>query len=425
MYYRLLAMRYSFLTVSLVLAVIPWCTLGKKVPLMKTGSVSHPFRELKLLPLEKSMKAASSSVPNSDPMTSIDAVYYVGPVDINGQTFQVIYDTGSNLLWVPSAACGTTCAGREEFRGQSTDTGQNFKVQYGSGDVTGDLVHAPVTLADASLSSFKLGLANDVQFSDFDTSQFDGILGLAWPSLSASENAASLVPSLHSAGQIPANLFTIYLAPDGSGGELSLGEIDETRYTGELSYLPLIAEQWWTVNLDSVQVDSVPVVTGPKVAILDSGTSLIVGPAADVTALMDAVQTRAGVPVYFDARSQVYAIHCSDVGALPDLTFTLSGADNQKFLFTMPGASYVLKGLSTDSNTCPIALQGTSGLGQVDWIIGDPFLRTFYSVYDYEGSRVGLAAAYPSAGSVVPGASSVASTSLIATVVVSVIAILY
>ena len=418
-------MRYSFLVATCLLAVTPSLIFCKKVPLVKSASVSVPVRELRVLPLGKSVQASSSDLPNSDQMQSVHAVYYIGPVEVNGQTFQVIYDTGSNLLWVPSSDCGSTCSGRSEYSGRSADTGQNFNVRYGSGDVTGDLVHAPVTLADASLSSFKMGLANDVQFQDFQSSEFDGILGLAWPSLSASEDVPSLVPSLYGAGQIPQNLFTIYLAPDGSGGELSLGEIDETRYHGELSWLPLIAEQWWTVNLDGVQVDSVPALSRSQVAILDSGTSLIVGPQTQVSALVGSIQARAGVPVYYDSNSQVYSIHCSDVKSLPNLTFALSGADNQQYLYTMPGPSYVLKALSSDRSACPLALQGSNGLGHVDWILGDPFLRTFYSVYDYQGSRVGLAAADPSTGSVLPGTSGVGPKSTIVLPVVCLIVIAF
>jgi hypothetical protein len=347
-----------------------------------------------------------SSPPNSDPMTSIESIYYIGPITIGTQEFQVIYDTGSNLLWVPSQSCGSTCSPHKTFSGQFSSANQPFSVQYGSGSVSGQLGSAPVSIADASLSSFKMGLANNVEFQGFESAEFDGILGLAWPGLSSEENTQSLVPALHEAGQIPENLFSIYLSADGTSGELILGEIDAGRYQGNITWLPLVKQLWWTVNLNGVKVADSDVVSGvADTTILDSGTSLIVGPRDQILNTIDAIQSSAGIPIYYDSTNQIFAVKCSDVNLLPNLTFVLSGSDNRQYHYTMPGPAYVVKSLSSDPATCPLALQGDGSTGSVKWILGDPFLRTFYSVYDYANSRAGLAAAYPSAGSVIPGSS--------------------
>jgi cathepsin D len=379
----------------------------KRDPLAKSRQISADLaKEIAV----KANAAQNETLPNSDTMTSVDAVYYIGPVVVGGQTFQVIYDTGSNLLWVPSRNCGASCAPHETYSGPYTPVNQNFKLTYGSGSASGSFVKAPVTLADASLSSFKMGLANNVEFSGYQSSQYDGLLGLAWPGLNGDQNVASLVPSLYQAGQIPANLFTMYLAADGSGGELSLGEIDESRYQGNMTWLPLVLQEWWTVALTGLMVgDNAKVVStsslGSQTAIIDSGTSLIVGPDDQIMNLMDTIQTVSGVPVYYDSSSDLYAIYCSDVDSLPVITFTLMGSDKQQYHFTMPGATYVITSLTNNPRVCVLSFQksGSMSSGTVDWILGDPFLRTYYSVYDYQNARVGLAAAYPSAGSVIPG----------------------
>ena len=376
--------------------------------------VFTPLKELPGIPEPGPVTKAAAN--NSDQLTSVDAIYYIGPVIIGSDTFQVIYDTGSSLLWVPSSQCGSSCDNRQSYTGEYTDLDSQFSLTYGSGPVSGEYVKAPVTLADSSLSSFKMGLATSVGFPGFSSGEYDGLLGLAWPSLNQDPNTPVIVPSLYAEGAIPENLFAIYLTPDGTGGELSLGEIDTSRYSGNMTWLTLTQEQWWTVNMIGVAVNNVGVVTSnPRIlsapestadlAILDSGTSLIVGPTGSVDTIVREIKSVSGVDVSYDSRSQIFAVPCSDVKKLPPITFVLADArTGQSYHYTMTGPAYVVASLSSSKNMCPLAFQeGGSGGNSNLWILGDPFLRTFYSVYDYENSRVGLAAAYPSAGTIVPG----------------------
>ena len=383
------------------------------------------FGEVKdLAPLSDAAGVVKAAANNSDQLTSIDAIYYIGPVTIGTETFQVIYDTGSSLLWVPSTECGLSCYNRQSYSGEFTDLNSEFTLVYGSGPVSGDFVEAPVTLADSSLDSFKMGLATSVGFAGFSAGEYDGILGLAWPSLNQDPNTPVIVPSLYSEGAIPKNLFAIYLTPDGSGGELILGEIDTTRYTGNLTWLTLAQEQWWTVYMIGVAVNNQGVVSSnkqvfsaplstPEYAILDSGTSLIVGPTESIDAIIAEIRTVSKIDIGYNSQTQIFAIACSDVEKLPTLTFVLADAKTgQSYHYTLTGPAYVVASLSSSDGICPLALQEGGSNGNMNlWILGDPFLRTFYSVYDYDNSRVGLAAAYPSAGSVVPGSASATKSS--------------
>jgi len=427
---------FFFNLLTAVLVVTPWMVDGKIIklekrwgdkdagPLRRTTGDGGVVRELAdsrdrhdvFSKFSPRIRAASSrGSDNSDQLTSINAIYYIGPVIIGGETFQVIYDTGSNLLWVPSTQCEVQCANRAKFTGAYTDLNESFVLTYGSGTVKGEYVSAPVTLADASLDAFKMGLANSVTFPGFNTGEFDGLLGLAWPGLSR-DDVPSLVPSLYKAKQIDENLFSIYLTPDGSGGELSLGEIDQSKYQGNMTWIDLALQQWWTVEFVGISVanqgvvssdDSIVFASGQSTvnaAILDSGTSLIVGPKNSVEMVMESIQSSSGVDVYYDSRSGIYAVDCSNVEKLPPVTFTLRDTQSV-YHYTMPGPAYVIQSLSSNPNVCPLAFQEDSSGTSVSpfWILGDPFLRTFYSVYDYTNSRVGLAPAYPSAGTAIPG----------------------
>jgi len=79
-----------------------------------------------------------------------------------------------------------------------------------------------------------------------------------------------------------------------------------------------------------------------------------------------------------------YTIECDKRSSLPDLTFTLSGKD-----FTIGPSDYVLEvqgscissifGMDIPAPAGPLA------------ILGDAFLRKWYSIYDLGNNSVGLA----------------------------------
>jgi len=66
------------------------------------------------------------------------------------------------------------------------------------------------------------------------------------------------------------------------GGELVLGGVDQSHYTGAFTYAPLITETYWEFQADSIGVGNKVFCTKCK-TIADSGTSLLVGPTAIVT----------------------------------------------------------------------------------------------------------------------------------------------
>ncbi|CAG8702700.1 7588_t:CDS:1, partial [Ambispora leptoticha] len=78
-----------------------------------------------------------------DPLTDegFDIGYH-GPVEIGGQTFDVIFDTGSADLWVPSQDCtDDACKAHKSYdpkksKGFKTNN-KPFEIKYGTGQVSG------------------------------------------------------------------------------------------------------------------------------------------------------------------------------------------------------------------------------------------------------------------------------------------------
>mmetsp|Transcript_21400 Transcript_21400/g.66406 ORF Transcript_21400/g.66406 Transcript_21400/m.66406 type:complete len:129 (+) Transcript_21400:32-418(+) len=119
-------------------------------------------------------------------------------------------------------------------------------------------------------------------------------------------------------------------------------------------------------------------------AILDTGTSVLAGPSKAIAAIAE----RAGaVPILGTGE---YMIDCERVPKLPNLQLTLSGAT-----FTLSGHEYVVKTSAFGQEACLFGFLGIDvppPRGPL-WILGDVFLRKYFTVFDVEKNRMGFALA--------------------------------
>merc|ERR1711964_276784 len=166
-----------------------------------------------------------------------------------------------------------------------------------------------------------------------------------------------------------------------AGSTLTLGGTDSKFYSGDFSYISLSMAQkmapYWLISGSAINVGGA---TGHKCSfmgcefVVDSGTSIIVGPPSAIKDVTDKIGT-----VQQD---------CSNADSLPVVTFVLGGTS-----FDLGPDFYVLRG--TDANgaeQCQLGFQGMN-VGMPLWILGDPFLRKYYTVYDRDQNRVGFALA--------------------------------
>jgi len=80
------------------------------------------------------------------------------------------------------------------------------------------------------------------------------------------------------------------------------------------------------------------------------------------------------------------------VSRLPSLTFTISGVD-----FVLTGKDLVMEVSSAGTSICISTIIGLDLPGHPDYmILGDVFLRRYYSEFDGVNKRVGFAPAVPS-----------------------------
>lgn len=310
---------------------------------------------------------------------------YYGEITIGtpGQKFNVIFDTGSSDLWVASSNCDSSCGRHAEYNSAKSSTyianGTAFDIQYGSGPVSGyvsidntatagvqvkDQVFAEVTDAAGLGLAYKLG-------------KFDGILGLAFPIISVNK-APTVFENMFTQGVVESNVFSFYLGKEsGEKGELLLGGIDSDKYTGDINYVPLSSATYWEYKLDGLVVDGVTYGAGDK-AIMDSGTSILTGPSDVVTKLAESMGAKA-------INKSEYMVKC-DTPNLPTLTYTLNNIE-----YTLTSDDYLIP----DGDMCLLGMMGMDiprPNGPL-WIMGDVFMRKYYTVFDVGNKQVGIALA--------------------------------
>lgn len=314
---------------------------------------------------------------------------YYGEIKIGTplQSFSVIFDTGSSDLWVPSTGCSLVSCGLhrkyDNMKSSSyTKDGKSFDITYGSGHVggvqsidalnVGGLVVSKQEFAEVTDAS-GLGIA-------YKLGKFDGIFGLAFPSLSVNKEPTPF-QNLISEGVLPAGQFAFHLGKEnGDKGELVLGGFDTAHFTGPINWVPLVSKTYWVIALDDVLLAGNTVLLHKSpIAIVDSGTSILTGPTVEVEKIANII----GAKKFMKGE---YIVPCANIAFLPEIDFIINSIK-----YTFAASEYVL---ITGSGTNQICLLGILALDVPKgplWIFGDLFMRKYYSIFDYDNSHVGLA----------------------------------
>lgn len=163
-----------------------------------------------------------------------------------------------------------------------------------------------------------------------------------------------------------------------------LGGIDSKFYKGEMNYLNVTRKAYWQVHMEQLEVGSgLTLCKGGCEAIVDTGTSLMVGPVDEVKELQKAIGAVALI-------QGEYMVPCEKVPSLPIVYLTLGGKK-----YELTPEKYVLKVTQGEKTMC---LSGFMGMdipppaGPL-WILGDVFIGSYYTVFDRENNRVGFAKA--------------------------------
>ncbi|KAI8924712.1 aspartic peptidase domain-containing protein, partial [Entophlyctis helioformis] len=305
------------------------------------------------------------------------------------QPLNVMLDTGSFTFWVRSTrcylgnACRTSAAQYNPLRSSTfrNSTAVEIERTYGDGTrVRCEINEDRLTFAGITVPNQKVCVVTGLQTST--SAREDGLLGLGPPQ---TRDPVEVFPNLR--GSFPASAVSFWydrnvnsldvatgIVPN--GGEVAFGLPDPARFTGEWSWLPIDqSTKHWAVTMDSVVVDgrTVPVEAADATTIMDTGTTLIILPYNVFRVINNRMGGKSA------GGNGVYTLDCKTVRSLPPVTFNLNG---KPFTLTWDMQFYVVR------EYCVSAFGTVPNLPA---ILGVAFLRHFYTTFDYDNARVGLA----------------------------------
>lgn len=261
------------------------------------------------------------------------------------QLFNVVLDTGSADLWVADSSCTTGCDAStplynaDQSSSNTADT-QQVRITYGSGEVTGAVGSETVSMGDFQVHNqpfsersplilclpalltarYSLVQANRISSGLVDNT-LSGIMGLAFKAI-ASTGATPFWEALSNGGQLQTKEMSFWLnrlSDDGSapdvafGGIFTLGGTNTSLFSGDVEFINMPGSEpsFWLLSLTgpsksvcfifsqdslmllvdiTVQGNSISIATGSSaISAIDTGTTLIGGPSAQVQAIWNAV----------------------------------------------------------------------------------------------------------------------------------------
>jgi len=344
---------------------------------------SRHMAEANQIFLPDSMGGVEHGVPLSNYMNA----QYFGEISFGEpqQVFSVIFDTGSSNLWVPSTHCTSiACFLHRRYDSSQSKTfkpnGTEFAIRYGTGSLEGIISNDVLGVGDIIVKNQDFGESVKEPGLTFAFGKFDGIFGLGYDTISVK----GVVPPFYhmvDRGLIDEPVFSFWLndadQDNEVGGELVFGGTDQSHFTGDIHWAPVRRKGYWEVELEGVVFDGETVEMEDTGAAIDTGSSLLAVP----TVVADLINKQIGAKKNFAGQ---YIIDCDKVPSLPDFSLQFNGK-----LFKLTGSEYILKA----QGTCISAFMGLDipePLGPI-WIIGDVFLRKFYTIYDLGNDRVGFA----------------------------------
>lgn len=330
-------------------------------------------------------------------------IHTFGVVNIGSppQQFTVAFDTGSGNLLLPSKSCNSiACLSHRPYDESASVTSkaihrfdlaagdappadgmgrEQIELAVGTGHATGLLDQDRVCLDAAETVCVMTAMveATDMTEEPFNILPYDGILGLGLTA-SSLDMRFNLMGNIAEAGLLKRNMFAVWIATpdDGEDSEITFGQLDTDRVGSNIMWLPISSTKtgMFQAKLHDYTIKNKKLglcgSTGCQVA-FDTGTNIIAGPSRIITPILESLNVDKD---------------CSNYKDLPLLGFHFG-----EYELNLEPADYVEKeGTSCWPKINKLDLPPPTGPLM---LLGEPFLKRFYTIYDRQALRIGVALA--------------------------------
>jgi len=377
--------------------------------------------------------------------TSYSGIISIGaPV---AQEFRVVFDTGSGHVVVPSVGCQSeACLAHKSFNMSSSETAiainadgtqvppnelcDQVTIGFGTGEVTGEFVRDQVCLGNETKGSFGPGciemhvvMAVEMSTQPFKSFLFDGILGLGLSSLALSDEF-SFFQLMNNSGQLSSPQFGVFLTEGEKGeeSEIAIGGYNSNRILDDLKWSPVALTElgYWQVRIVNVRVGGELLDVckdGTCRGVVDTGTSHLGIPTPydlqfaelltrDAEDLLDCRLVQAPV-IEFELESTNITLAASNyMRRLPlregvnvgsaTVAFNDENGTTSSPQVAAPPAAELDENATNVTRHCRPKLMPVNlpePVGPKLFILGEPVLHRYYTVYDWAQLRVGFSLA--------------------------------
>ncbi|KAG0305939.1 hypothetical protein BGZ98_003269 [Dissophora globulifera] len=350
-------------------------TTGHSVSLTRNDNYQHNTHAqiVKLNRRYPSLRVLATATSGNVSLTNVKPdIEYFGTVLVGTppQKVKLDFDTGSSDIWFPSKACtSAACKNHVQFDSTKSTTfqkdGRPWSIAYGDGSTASGILGTDVV---------------NVESAAFGQSPSDGLFGLGFNTIESVAGVKTFMDKAIAGGVLAQPVISVFLPSvrrnGGVGGEYLFGAIDNTKFTGNLTYAPVTRKGYWQIAITDVGFNNQSLGQASE-GIIDTGTTLVIVGDAAAAAIHSNIQGAVNDP------QNGWLVPCSAQNSIDNVSFAMGGGN-----FNIPVADLAFEDLGDGSGNCFSGVQG----GQNDlWILGDVFIKNNYCVFDQGKSQVGIA----------------------------------